>query len=89
MSNTDTQTTSGNAPTHIAYHVREGSQKGLLDTASVPHGRTRTARASASQLECTPTRRQNQPPHSHPKTNNQHHTWAGFKAAHTFKGIIL
>ena len=28
MSNTDTQTSTGNAPTHIAYHVREGSQKG-------------------------------------------------------------
>ena len=28
MSNTDTQTPGGKAPTHIAYQVREGQQKG-------------------------------------------------------------
>ena len=28
MSTTDTQNPSANAPTHIAYHVREGTQKG-------------------------------------------------------------
>ncbi len=27
MSNTETQTTNGNAPTHIAYQVREGNPK--------------------------------------------------------------
>ena len=29
MSNTDTQTTSGNAPTHIVYHVRDAGEKGF------------------------------------------------------------
>jgi hypothetical protein len=29
MSNTDTPTTSENAPTHIVYHVRDGGQKGF------------------------------------------------------------
>ena len=28
MSDTENQTTSGKAPTHIAYHVREGNDKG-------------------------------------------------------------
>jgi hypothetical protein len=28
MSDTENQTTSGKAPTHIAYHVREGTDKG-------------------------------------------------------------
>jgi hypothetical protein len=29
MSNTDTPTTSENAPTHIVYQVRDGGQKGF------------------------------------------------------------
>lgn len=39
MNNTDTQTTSGNAPTHIAYQVYDGGQKGYWTRlgAAWPH----------------------------------------------------
>ena len=39
MSDTDTQTTSTKAPTHIAYHVREGNGKGFFTRigAAWPH----------------------------------------------------
>ena len=30
MTTTETQTTAGKAPTHIAYHVRDGKDKGFF-----------------------------------------------------------
>ena len=53
MSNTDTQTTSGKTPTHIAYQVRDGGQKGYWTRigAAWPH---KDGKGFNIQLECMP-----------------------------------
>ena len=53
MSNTDTQTTTSKTPTHIAYHVREGNEKGYFTRigAAWPH---KDGKGFNITLECTP-----------------------------------
>lgn len=53
MSNTDTQTTSGKAPTHIAYQVREGSQKGYWTRIGAAWAH-KDDKGFNIQLECIP-----------------------------------
>jgi hypothetical protein len=53
MSNTDTQTTNGKSPTHIAYQVREGDKKGYWTRigAAWPH---KDGKGFNIQLDCIP-----------------------------------
>jgi len=53
MSNTDTQTTTGKVPTHIAYQVREGEKKGYWTRigAAWPH---KDGKGFNIQLDCMP-----------------------------------
>ncbi len=53
MSKEDTQTTAGNAPTHIAYQVREGSQKSYWTRIGAAWAH-RDGKGFNLQLECVP-----------------------------------
>ena len=53
MSNTDTQTTSGKAPTHIAYQVREGNPKGYWTRIGAAWAH-KDNKGFSIQLECVP-----------------------------------
>jgi hypothetical protein len=53
MSDTNTQTTNANAPTHIAYYVREGSQKGYWNRIGAAWAH-KDGKGFNLQLECTP-----------------------------------
>jgi hypothetical protein len=53
MNNTGTQTTNTNAPTHIAYHVREGNQKGHWIRIGAAWGH-KDSKGFSIQLECIP-----------------------------------
>ncbi len=53
MSNTETQTNNSNAPTHIAYQVRENSQKGYWTRIGAAWA-NKDGKGFSIQLECVP-----------------------------------
>ena len=53
MNNTDTQTTSGNAPTHIAYQVKDGSQKSYWTRIGAAFAH-KDGKGFSIQLDCLP-----------------------------------
>jgi hypothetical protein len=53
MNNTDTLNPSGNAPTHIAYQVREGNQKGYWTRIGAAWAH-KDGKGFSIQFECLP-----------------------------------
>ncbi len=53
MSTTDTQATTGKAPTYIAYQVREGDQKSYWTRIGAAWAH-KDGKGFSLQLECTP-----------------------------------
>jgi hypothetical protein len=53
MSNTDTPITSSKAPAYVAYHVREGSQKGYWTPIGAAWAH-KDGKGFNLSLECTP-----------------------------------
>ena len=53
MSKTESQTNGGNAPTHIAYQVREGSQKSYWTRIGAAWAHN-DGKGFSIQLECLP-----------------------------------
>ncbi len=53
MSNTETQTSNSNAPTYIAYQVRENSQKGYWTRIGAAWA-NKDGKGFSIQLECVP-----------------------------------
>jgi len=53
MNNTDTQTTSGNAPTHIAYQVKDGSKKSYWTRIGAAFAH-KDGKGFSIQLDCLP-----------------------------------
>ena len=53
MSNAETQTPSGNSPTHVAYQVRDGKDKGFWTRIGVAW-QHKDGKGFNIQLECVP-----------------------------------
>ena len=53
MSNTDTKDQTSKAPTHIAYHVREGSEKGYWTRIGAAWAH-KDGKGFSLSLECLP-----------------------------------
>lgn len=53
MSNTEPQATSGKAPTHIAYQVRDGQQKGYWTRIGAAWAH-KDGKGFSLQLDCAP-----------------------------------
>ena len=53
MNNSDTQTPGGNAPTHVAYQIRDGKDKGFWTRIGVAWAH-KDGKGFNIQLECVP-----------------------------------